>query len=79
MDSDFISTAGTLVICEVGPAGGNYRRPDEWMYLKSLSERAGFIAVAILQIAQCSTKIGFCLHMSTGGSHTIARWISSAI
>ena len=55
-DSGFIAAAGTPVICGVGPVGGNYHRPDEWMELKSLSERACFIAKTIQTLTSRATK-----------------------
>ena len=55
-DSGFIAAAGTPVICGVGPIGGNYHRPDEWMELKSLSERACFIAKTIQTLNSRDTK-----------------------
>jgi di/tripeptidase len=46
------------VICGVGPIGGNYHRPDEWMQIDSLSVRAKFIAETILSLAMTPTKTG---------------------
>ena len=57
-DSGFIAAAGTPVICGVGPIGGNYHRPDEWMQIDSLAERAGLIARTILQLADGPTRTG---------------------
>ena len=57
-DSGFIAAVGTPVICGVGPVGGNYHRPDEWMQIDSLSERAGFIAQTILKLARQPTRSG---------------------
>lgn len=57
-DSGFIAAAGTPVICGVGPVGGNYHRPDEWMEIDSLAERARFIARTILQLANQPTSSG---------------------
>ena len=57
-DSGFIAAAGTPVICGVGPVGGNYHRPDEWMQIDSLAERARFIARTILALAKAPTKSG---------------------
>ena len=54
-DSGFIAAAGTPVICGVGPVGGNYHRPDEWMQLDSLAQRARFIANTILRLARQPT------------------------
>ena len=54
-DSGFIAAAGTPVICGVGPVGGNYHRPDEWMQVSSLSERARFIAKTIQKLAEKTT------------------------
>ena len=51
-DSGFIAAAGTPVICGVGPVGGNYHRPDEWMQIDSLAQRARFIANTILRLAR---------------------------
>ena len=51
-DSGFIAAAGTPVICGVGPVGGNYHRPDEWMQIDSLAQRARFIASTILRLAR---------------------------
>jgi glutamate carboxypeptidase len=55
-DSGFIAAAGTPVICGVGPIGGNYHRPDEWMEVKSLSERACFIAKTIEALTLKGTR-----------------------
>ena len=57
-DSGFIAAVGTPVICGVGPVGGNYHRPDEWMQIDSLAERAGFIAQTILKLARQPTRSG---------------------
>ncbi len=57
-DSGFIAAAGTPVICGVGPVGGNYHRPDEWMQIDSLAERARFIARTILKLAGHPTSSG---------------------
>jgi len=57
-DSGFIAAAGTPVICGVGPVGGNYHRPDEWMQIDSLAERARFIASTILTLARRQTNSG---------------------
>ena len=57
-DSGFIANVGTPVICGVGPIGGNYHRPDEWMQIDSLSVRAKFIAETILSLATTPTKTG---------------------
>ena len=57
-DSGFIAAAGTPVICGVGPVGGNYHRPDEWMEIESLAERARFIARTILKLANQPTSSG---------------------
>ncbi|MEC8642430.1 MAG: M20 family metallopeptidase [Pseudomonadota bacterium] len=57
-DSGFIAAAGTPVICGVGPVGGNYHRPDEWMEIASLAERARFIARTILKLANQPTRSG---------------------
>ena len=57
-DSGFIAAAGTPVICGVGPVGGNYHRPDEWMQIDSLTQRARFIANTILKLARQRTKSG---------------------
>ena len=57
-DSGFIAAAGTPVICGVGPVGGNYPRPDEWMQIDSLAERARFIAQTILRLASQPTNSG---------------------
>jgi len=57
-DSGFIAAAGTPVICGVGPVGGNYHRPDEWMQIDSLAQRARFIASTILKLAKQPTKTG---------------------
>ena len=57
-DSGFIANADTPVICGVGPIGGNYHRPDEWMQIDSLSVRAKFIAETILELAATPTKTG---------------------
>ena len=57
-DSGFIAAAGTPVICGVGPVGGNYHRPDEWMEIASLAERARFIARTILKLAGQPTSSG---------------------
>jgi glutamate carboxypeptidase len=57
-DSGFIANVGTPVICGVGPIGGNYHRPDEWMQIDSLSVRAKFIAETILKLATTPTKTG---------------------
>lgn len=57
-DSGFIAAAGTPVICGVGPVGGNYHRPDEWMEIESLAERARFIAHTILKLANQPTSSG---------------------
>ena len=57
-DSGFIAAAGTPVICGVGPVGGNYHRPDEWMQIDSLAERARFIAQTILRLASQPTNSG---------------------
>ena len=54
-DSGFIAAAGTPVICGVGPVGGNYHRPDEWMQIDSLAQRARFIANTILRFARQPT------------------------
>lgn len=54
-DSGFIAAAGTPVICGVGPVGGNYHRPDEWMQIDSLAQRARFIANTILRLARQPT------------------------
>ena len=54
-DSGFIAAAGTPVICGVGPIGGNYHRPDEWMQIDSLAQRARFIANTILRLARQPT------------------------
>ena len=54
-DSGFIAAAGTPVICGVGPVGGNYHRPDEWMQIDSLAQRARFIANTILKLARQPT------------------------
>ena len=54
-DSGFIAAAGTPVICGVGPVGGNYHRPDEWMKIDSLAQRARFIAITILRLARQPT------------------------
>ena len=54
--SSFIAAAGTPVICGVGPVGGNYHRPDEWMQVDSLSERARFIAKTIQKLAEKTTN-----------------------
>ena len=54
-DSGFIAAAGTPVICGVGPVGGNYHRPDEWMQIDSLAQRARFIAITILRLARQPT------------------------
>ena len=57
-DSGFMAAAGTPVICGVGPVGGNYHRPDEWMQIDSLAQRARFIANTILRLARQPTKSG---------------------
>ena len=57
-DSGFIAAAGTPVICGVGPVGGNYHRPDEWMEIDSLAQRARFIANTILKLARHPTTSG---------------------
>ena len=57
-DSGFIASAGTPVICGVGPVGGNYHRPDEWMQIDSLAQRARFIANTILRLAHQPTISG---------------------
>ena len=57
-DSGFIAAAGTPVICGVGPVGGNYHRPDEWMEIDSLAQRARFIAYTILKLARQPTTSG---------------------
>lgn len=57
-DSGFIAAAGAPVICGVGPVGGNYHRPDEWMQIDSLAKRARFIARTILTLAAQPTKTG---------------------
>ena len=57
-DSGFIAAAGTPVICGVGPVGGNYHRPDEWMQIDSLAQRARFIANTILRLARQPTRSG---------------------
>ena len=57
-DSGFIANVGTPVICGVGPIGGNYHRPDEWMQIDSLSVRAKFIAETIMALATKPTKTG---------------------
>ena len=57
-DSGFIAAAGTPVICGVGPVGGNYHRPDEWMQIDSLAQRARFIANTILRLAHQPTTSG---------------------
>ena len=57
-DSGFIAAAGTPVICGVGPVGGNYHRPDEWMEIDSLAQRARFIASTILKLASQPTTSG---------------------
>lgn len=57
-DSGFIAAVGTPVICGVGPVGGNYHRPDEWMQIDSLAERARFIAQTILRLASQPTNSG---------------------
>ena len=57
-DSGFIAAAGTPVICGVGPVGGNYHRPDEWMQIDSLAQRARFIANTILRLARQPTTSG---------------------
>jgi glutamate carboxypeptidase len=57
-DSGFIAAAGTPVICGVGPVGGNYHRPDEWMQIDSLAQRARFIANTILRLAHQPTISG---------------------
>ena len=57
-DSGFIAAAGTPVICGVGPVGGNYHRPDEWMEIDSLAQRARFIANTILKLARQPTTSG---------------------
>lgn len=49
-DSGFVAEVGTPVICGVGPTGGNYHRPDEWVELSSLSQRAKIIARTILAL-----------------------------
>ena len=54
-DSGFIAASGTPVICGVGPIGGNYHRPDEWMQIDSLAQRARFIANTILRLARQPT------------------------
>ena len=54
-DSGFIAAAGTPVICGVGPVGGNYHRPDEWMQIDSLAQRARLIANTILRLARQPT------------------------
>ena len=54
-DSGFIAAAGTPVICGVGPVGGNYHRPDEWMQIDTLAQRARFIANTILRLARQPT------------------------
>ncbi len=55
-DSGFIAAVGTPVICGVGPVGGNYHRPDEWMQVDSLAERARFIARTIQKLAEQNTQ-----------------------
>ena len=57
-DSGFIAAAGTPVICGVGPVGGNYHRPDEWMQINSLVQRSRFIANTILKLARQPTTSG---------------------
>ena len=57
-DSGFIAAAGTPVICGVGPVGGNYHRPDEWMQIDSLAQRSRFIANTILRLARQPTTSG---------------------
>ena len=57
-DSGFIASVGTPVICGVGPVGGNYHRPDEWMDISSLAQRARFIANTILAIGAKRTQTG---------------------
>jgi glutamate carboxypeptidase len=57
-DSGFIAAAGTPVICGVGPIGGNYHRPDEWMQIDSLATRARLIARTILELAAKPTQSG---------------------
>ena len=57
-DSGFIAAVGTPVICGVGPVGGNYHRPDEWMQIDSLAQRARFIAKTILKLARQPTSSG---------------------
>ena len=57
-DSGFIAAVGTPVICGVGPVGGNYHRPDEWMQIDSLAQRARFIGNTILKLAHQPTSSG---------------------
>ena len=57
-DSGFIAAVGTPVICGVGPVGGNYHRPDEWMQIDSLAQRARFIGNTILKLAHQPTTSG---------------------
>ena len=57
-DSGFIAAVGTPVICGVGPVGGNYHRPDEWMQIDSLAQRARFISNTILKLAHQPTTSG---------------------
>ena len=57
-DSGFIAAVGTPVICGVGPVGGNYHRPDEWMQIDSLAQRARFIGNTILKLARQPTTSG---------------------
>ena len=57
-DSGFIAAVGTPVICGVGPIGGNYHRPDEWMQIDTLAARARFIARTIQALVKYTTKTG---------------------
>ena len=57
--SGFISTAGTPAICDVGPAGCNFHRPDEWMYLNVFLSERGLLQAQFYKLYNALQNLDF--------------------
>lgn len=49
-DAGIASTCGAAVICAVGPSGGNYHTPDEYVDLKSVVPKATILFSTMMQL-----------------------------
>ena len=50
-DSGIASWAGAPTVCGTGPIGGKAHTPEEYIELKTLSQRARFVAATICRLA----------------------------